>query len=523
MFGSKQKVGACLVLLCALGGCATESGNSTSSGPCSIFPSDDKERIITFPSDDAEKIIKLHTLDVDNHGETRDFKNRFSTILGGFEAYKKCRKEKKLPVRLLIFAHGGLNSVNEAKRQAVEQAHLMREDGYYPVFLIWRTSPFDTYWDQIAHVRKGDYSELPSPTFPLYLVGDLGQGLARAPVNLKDQIKLFWSSEVAQDEAFKIDEDYARKSRNDKESIYYNVALPQDFRGTREISLENAFKEALYVLLTPVCGVATIFLDPIGKTTWENMVRRALSSIHRADEFLVCEGKQDNDPQCMERAKKENERLEYPHGSGGFSKLFQELEDCFAKRSAEQTTGAGRACLRGKDGESVLDGVKVTLIGHSMGTIIFNELASLYPNIPYENIVYMASASSIRHFMDTIMPLVRSRQCVKFHSLMLHPLAEARERSFHQGAAPSGTLLEWIDEMYEPSVTPLDRTLGKWRNIRVAKHLLEEDAKLRINFKIFGFGKNDPVEHEDFNDTDLKYWLPMFWGEVSNSGQDCKK
>ncbi len=39
-------------------------------------------------------------------------------------------------------------------------------------------------------------------------------------------------------------------------------------------------------------------------------------------------------------------------------------------------------------------------------------------------------------------------------------------------------------------------------------------------FKIFGFRRpnsekndpGDPTEHGDFNDTEMHYWLPDFWG-----------
>ncbi|MSO93585.1 MAG: hypothetical protein EXQ86_09335 [Rhodospirillales bacterium] len=513
MFRSRLRAGACLVLLSALGACAT--------APDQAFPSKDDHCAGFFS---AEEILKLHTIEVDDRGQTDAFDTRFKGILQGLADYKKCRGPTN-PTRLLIFAHGGLNSFNAARKQAVEQAPLMRKDGYYPVFMIWRTGPLATYWDQIAHVRTGDVSEVPSPTFPLYLAGDLGQGFARAPVNLKNQFKRYWRSEVVQDEAFEIDEKKVGENHGNPDSIYYNVTLPKIFQDKRVIDAESVFKETLYFLLMPVRGVVTILLDPIGKTAWENMVRRALSSIHRAAEFLVCEDDKDDASRCA--AQKKVEQRDYPHGSGGFSKFFQELEDCFAKRATNEAKGSGRDCLLGTYGVNALEGVKVTLIGHSMGTIIFNELISLYPGIPYENIVYMAAASSIRHFMDAIVPLIRDQakkeDGVKFYSLMLHPLAEARERSVHQGAAPSGTLLEWIDEMYEPSVTPLDRTLGKWRNIRVAKHLLEEDAKPRIKFKIFGFDKNDPVEHGQFNDMKYCYWRPAFWGDESSSDHVCDK
>lgn len=63
----------------------------------------------------------------------------------------------------------------------------MEWDGYFPAFLIWRTEPFLTYGEQIAKVRNGKINRNVQPTTPLYLAGDLGEGLARAPITFYNQ------------------------------------------------------------------------------------------------------------------------------------------------------------------------------------------------------------------------------------------------------------------------------------------------------------------------------------------------
>ena len=70
---------------------------------------------------------------------------------------------------------------------------------------------------------------------------------------------------------------------------------------------------------------------------------------------------------------------------------------------------------------------------------------------------------------------------------MLHPRDEAWELNY-AGFVPSGSLLEWIDEMYEPPPTIPDRTLGKWRNLRLVKHVLNTEAQKQMVFKVFGVG-----------------------------------
>jgi hypothetical protein len=74
---------------------------------------------------------------------------------------------------------------------------------------------------------------------------------------------------------------------------------------------------------------------------------------------------------------------------------------------------------------------------------------------------------------------------VRFYNLMLHPRREAREARWY-GAAPAGSLLVWVDSMYEHTDSTLDRTLGQWANVRRARWLLPENAQRQMFFKILG-------------------------------------
>ena len=61
---------------------------------------------------------------------------------------------------------------------------------------------------------------------------------------------------------------------------------------------------------------------------------------------------------------------------------------------------------------------------------------------------------------------IRDRPCpdLRFYDLTLHQEWDAREIEV-EGAAPMGSLLEWIDDIFETPVTPIDRTLGKWLSL----------------------------------------------------------
>ena len=76
----------------------------------------------------------------------------------------------------------------------------------------------------------------------------------------------------------------------------------------------------------------------------------------------------------------------------------------------------------------ILRNARIVMIGHSMGAIVVNELLQLFPDLPYEFLVYMAGAASVRDTSRAVTPvLVDNLGCTKFYGLMLHPMNEARE------------------------------------------------------------------------------------------------
>lgn len=239
-------------------------------------------------------------------------------------------------------------------------------------------------------------------------------------------------------------------------------------------------------------------------------MRRSRITVRRAREF-------DADP----AGAPPSPDPDYPEGTAAFSKFFADLQNC----ARPQASGAPRPCLGGPAMAARSADMKLTVIGHSMGTIVLDELIPIYHRLDYRNIVYMASAASIRDFRHSVVPLIEARPAVRFYNLSLHPMADAREVAGY-GVVQSGSLLEWIDDMYEQPRTMMDRTLGKWRNVRLAKHVFPSAAQRRMIFKVFGFRPEegvrgqpgyrpgDPVRHGEFNDTRMHYWLPEFWGEA---------
>ena len=69
---------------------------------------------------------------------------------------------------------------------------------------------------------------------------------------------------------------------------------------------------------------------------------------------------------------------------------------------------------------------EVTLIGHSMGTIVLNRMLDLFPNLPVQRLVYMGAACTFRDFARSVTPCIQ-RTGARFSNLCLHPVTESRE------------------------------------------------------------------------------------------------
>lgn len=299
----------------------------------------------------------------------------------------------------------------------------------------------------------------------------------------------------------------------------------------------RVFELARYGVTTPVRLVSEATLLEPGKEAWNTMLRRTRNTVHHPGEFqpnLWNEFHQDDRDETMQR---------YTRGTGRFARFFLDLGDCFdmAKHRAKSTA----SCTLQLADMDALQDMKLTLVAHSMGAIVVNELIVNYHDLPYENIVFMAAATSLRHSRNALVPLLQasaggdysSKLKVRFFNLMLHPKADAREDSVY-GLLPSGSLLEWIDEVLGKPKTMIDRAMGKWRNLQPALHIFPAKMRPRMNFRVFGFDQRrwrehlgddglpcadyagpNPVTHGSFNDTAKEYWRPPFWGAPADYHQ----
>lgn len=367
--------------------------------------------------------------------------------------------------RLFIFIHGGLNAESDwinklAHANAIIEANENNPIYNVPLFIDWRSGPVTTSWDQLAKYDHGNVDTFyKKATAPLYLARDLVSGIGNTPSILS---KLY--------SRFTDDEKKYMASCNDKEFPLYCIDkeakdLPDSEIMWRRLSMLNPVKLGFPVL------------SGIGQGAWDNMLLRTRTLYHTPKEF----------------GPDKSDALTNRHGA--LYVLLQLLEKRLKAENAK---------LENKSK------IGITLVGHSMGAIVSNQMLLEFPDLPYKEIVYMAGADSVNNSRMALIPVMSHNSDVRFYNLSLHPLAETTEMSGYS-FAPSGSLLEWIDYILTTPKSPMDRTVGKWENVVDTIHTFPGNLRSRMFFKRFGLSESDPLVHGAFSEVGREFWKPEFW------------
>ena len=293
--------------------------------------------------------------------------------------------------KVLFYIHGGLNSQKKTIDRAKTLSPDIRNDGYYPIFINWQSSLISSYMDHLLFVRQGrDWGWWLSPLAPFYLGADVARGVVRAPIvslyQIANDIRTWPLLKPYRHEmclAKEMIRDYKDSLKGEAPFDAVPISIEKDER-----SLWDSAKAGLSYLGTfPIKWVVSpIAIDTFGTNAWELMNRNAHMLYHSEEEFF--------------------ENLSRDEHSGGlyqFLKVFQ----------AEIQTNPSEW--------------EVSIIGHSMGAIVMNEMIRNF-DFNYSSIVYMAGATSIRDYEETIFPYLKTHEHSQVYHLTLHPIAELRDR-----------------------------------------------------------------------------------------------
>ncbi|MEZ5962721.1 MAG: hypothetical protein R3F56_02630 [Planctomycetota bacterium] len=394
---------------------------------------------------------------------------------------------------LLIHLHGGLNPANASLATAQAALRRMQADPSAPhaIFITWPSGAWSTWTDHLLRIRQGERWPrwLGYLTAPLILVTDVAKSIAVAPKTLFYQWYL--DARVAGKVAFDVDLSQAMAD----EPLLVEAAAAAGYhlrRGSyRRGFLTQAGRFVTYWLSQPPKVFFQVFaLNGLGQGAWEVMLHRTRALFHAPDEFDLS-GPEAGDPRAAARQVegRDGQRLRA---------FFDELY----VRTCRDPTEADRCW-------------NITLVGHSMGAIVLNEVLAAYPELPVRNLVYMAPACSLRDLEKVVVPYLEKHSDCRFFLLTLHPIAEADECYSvlpYYDLLPRGSLLEWIDNWYTTPPSMLDRVAGKWLNVVPALQIFK-NVRARVYIKSFDVGNGAaPQKHGDFNSFD--FWRPEFWWDA---------
>ncbi|MBI5775750.1 MAG: hypothetical protein HY444_00045 [Nitrospirae bacterium] len=449
---------------------------------------------------------------------------------GSYDAYLKVLFEdlvRNAPTRnnkkqILIFAHGGLNTQVGTVERAFDLMQAIPKEDYYPVFINWQSSLFSSYFDHLLYIRQGEswdgWGVVTMPMFvPVYLAADVARAITRAPIVWYFLAQNFVKSAGNTDaiaEADAIATELEQEYRKNPSGNVLKVAHdPIDRRESWDATLAHTTS----ALTVPTKLIGSMFIDAFGKSAWEIMLRRTHMLYHTEREFFE-----------SRKVAVDEGMPEIPTAhikpDGALSVFLRRLQDMVDRNGG-------------------MEAWDITLVGHSMGTIVLNQMIREFGlktvtgsdgktsttgvALPFNRIVYMAGAATVRDYQDSLFPYLRENQNARMYHLVLHPKAEVRER-FDPGIPyvdlpPRGSLLAWVDDFLSAPETPLDRTVGRYENLLSAVHNTADELRGRVHIKAFGAGRDvrAPQKHGDFT-SHLKFWKSeCWWSPGADYPPDC--
>lgn len=457
---------------------------------------------------------------------TFDYDKNLAAIAAGLQTFQTAGSNRMQ--RVIVFVHGGLNSYATSKTRLGELlTGRMMNDGYYPILVVWNSGFFDSYWEHLTSIRQGEVRPWQGRiTAPAVFLRDLSVGLVRLPVTLAGR----WYNDFRTAEVPNWT-DGATKAWEDMEASIQAWQTGQPELGTNslinppepELTIrkndERLFRLFFYFLTQPTKIALLPIADGLATQAWDNMIRRTKTMFRPPEtyEFPIRYRKQffrgnKAQPGKHGHARRQAEKIEAVHDwinrkvpTNGMSMTRLEPDGTMFK------FGQWLETRTRSDHEA--PSLRWQFYGHSMGTMVLNELFRIAPDIRAERIVYMAAACSIRDFQESLAPYLRAHPSVSFHNLCLHRIRERDNSMDKVDLIPRGTLLNYIDDILAKPATVADRTLGSWENVVRALPNLSEDLRPQIHHVCFdllawSFSRNNPKQPQNHGSFSSKF---EFW------------
>ncbi len=411
-------------------------------------------------------------------------------------------------INLMLYSHGGLASKNSSIKEAFEKYVKIRQSNphTFPIFINWSSGLFSSYFQYATVARNGYFAK---PTFftalnlPLFTSVDLASSVLYAPKALNmflfSKSESVWANNSIKN-ANSILADTLKPCCISKgcciHSSTYDPANGKFIRGfNKGYDITGAFTGL------PLSNLVA----SMGKPAWQNMTRRTKVMFRNTEQFSYKEIRNLTTQETKARRKIANSLEDYKNidHSGPAALLAEEL----IKLAQTYPTKV----------------FKISVFGHSMGTMVMNELFRLYgrslpPNIYIDNIVYMAAACKIVDWENSIESYLRSSPKTHFYNLTLNPYREKQEKvgiPILELIVPSGSLLVWIDKMFEDPHSFTDRTLGKYDNFVMSYSIFDPLVRSRIHLKTFPYAPRKhkelkiPIRHGEVDD--YHFWEEGYW------------
>jgi hypothetical protein len=407
-----------------------------------------------------------------------------------------CRTNQAGDKRIVVFVHGGMNPYSDSLDRMNRFGPMMMATNCYPIFVVWNSGPFSSYWDHLTRIRQGkEHHKIGRITAPFVFISDLARGVARFPVTFSGQIyNDFRTTEWPRDATncpvgspmpVKRWEGFESMIASNIPNTYHP---PQEELDKRSWTDRNCrFVE--YIITLPTKILTLPILDGMGTEAWDIMLRRTRTMFERTSVYEIngLVNNQMADPNFSKSNYLRVSRwLIYGTNVLGDDTPKRGAMILFGKKLAEWSTNCS-ACFGAP-------GLPFEFYGHSMGTIVLDEMFQNIPNIRAKRIVYLGAACSIEDFEASIFSYLRLNTNAQFYSVSLHRMAERQEYSLYSwpvvGNVPilrdlvvRGSLLNWIDAIFAKPNTITDRTLGSWENITRSLPDIPLGLRGRVHFR----------------------------------------